>query len=104
MRKFSLLVLATIMCLGAMTKAAQSTEPLVITGVNGLKVVYDQATGSFEAWSGDVKFISQGKMRRAGGEARSLDLNSSTKGIEVSYDDGSEDLIFYHIFLESSYQ
>jgi len=96
MRRFALFVLAVVLCWGAPAGADRSGGLLVVSSGDGLKVIYDQATGSFEAWSGDVKFISQGKLRRLGGKARSLELNNFTRGIEVSYDDGSEDSILIH--------
>ncbi len=93
MRRFSLFVLSVVLCWGAPAGADRSGDHLVVSSAGGLKVVYDQATGSFEAWSGDVRFISQGKLRRAGGKTRSFEINRFTKGIEVSYDDGSKDSI-----------
>ena len=53
MHRLSLLVLAAITCIGMTTQAAQSTEPLTISGSNGLKVVYDPQTETFQAWAGD---------------------------------------------------
>ena len=93
MYRFSLFVLSVVLCCGAAVGADRSGDRLVVSGAGGLKVVYDQATGSFEAWSGDVRFISQGELRRAGGKARSFEMNPFTKGIEVSYEDGSKDSI-----------
>ena len=93
MRRFSLFVLSVVLCWGATAGADRSGDRLVVSSAGGLKVVFDQATGHFEAWSGDVRFISQGELRRVGGKARSFEMNPSTRGIEVSYDDGSKDSI-----------
>jgi len=92
MRRLSLSVSVVILC-SVPGVASCPGKPLVISGSGGLKVAYDPATGGFQAWSGGVRFIPGGRLRRTGGKARSLEMGPSATAIEVNYDDGSTESI-----------
>ncbi len=98
MRGISLFALSVVLCWGAPAGADRSSDRLVVSSAGGLKIVYDHRTGGFEAWSGDMKFISKGTLRQSGGEAGAFETEAAgpwgqETGITIKYPDGSVDRI-----------